>query len=82
MKALISATCIAVLAYIGWQFWADYQSNQALLSAQRAAIENAEFEQREARANECIEKRESMSEEQWAFCEGLIEIYEVTKRER
>lgn len=42
MKALIAATCLAVLAAVGYFFWGEYEARAAKAQAEKRAMHRAE----------------------------------------
>lgn len=66
LKALVGATCVAVIAAVGWWGWTEYQSAQ----------ERAEME----RTRACISEKMSQSDEMTAgLANSLCQLRRVTR---
>ncbi|GEM_PF-3353886 len=53
MRVLIGATCVAVLAFVGYFFWGEYQQSQAATRAAQAMHKATMEKQKEQRDFEC-----------------------------
>lgn len=53
MRVLIGLTCVAVIAFVGYFFWGEYEKSQAATKAARAMYQSALEQVKEQRDTEC-----------------------------
>lgn len=53
MKALIGAACIAVIAFVGYFFWGEYEKSQAASRAAKASYQEALEQVRKQKNDDC-----------------------------
>lgn len=72
MKILISAACIAVLAFVGYFFWGEYEKRQAL-QEMKQAVERVEQANRQAALEERDKEKYKVCSDAVARLQAIID---------